>query len=172
MTRTYFIDCVDTFGELREVCRDHRIYVMEDIISDEELDEYIESDLSEAVGYESWHWIRDALNSISSYYCYYRRLGPFNYPPLEDEEFDGLKEDVLCEMDDADAWDEEECEACEDEPASPQVKEEPEEPPFEEADFSVSELITECKKHLRRIENYKEAAEKEAEAALEMFLAV
>lgn len=156
MTRSYFTDFVTTWDELLELCSDEDCSVCEDIISDDGLDEYIDSDICNT-NY-SWRDIRDFLNAIPTEFDYYLYNGPFDYIGLNDDDFVDYKGRVLDWMDENGLWEDEECEDEEydddidyfdfgDDRFSPDEEDaEPtdsEEYPVEE-DFSVGDLMSAC----------------------------
>lgn len=140
LTRSYFLDYVTDWDELIEMCRDEECNICDDIIDDDQLDEYVESDI-EGTNY-SWRDIRDFLQSIPTGYNYYRCDGAFDYVAIDDSYFEDYKNQVLEWMDDGGYWEHE------DEDYDPDgyddEEPEPEEPPVEEEDFSVSDLIGMC----------------------------
>lgn len=158
MTRSYFLDYVTDWDELIELCRDYDCDICEDIISDDTLDEYVDSDIS-GTDY-GWRSLRDYLSDIPTGYDYYRCDGSFDYVGLDDGDFEDYKARVLEWMDADDLWEEEENEDEGDDdfdpdevdffsPGEPDDEpEEPAEPPVEEEDFSVSELMCMCSAEL------------------------
>lgn len=156
MTRSYFWDYVDSWCELIELCREEECNICEDIIDDDTLDEYVESDIDDA--HCSWRETRDFLADIPTGYDYYRCDGPFDYVGLDDSDFEDYKSRVGEWMDDGEYWEPEDDEADEEDdnfdpneagffsPSPDPV--EPTEPPVEEEDFSVSELMCMCSAEL------------------------
>lgn len=151
MTRSYFLDYVTDWYELIELCREYDCDICEDIIDDDELDDYVDSDIS-GTDY-GWRRLRDFLIDIPTGYDYYRCDGSFDYVGLDDGNFEDYKSRVLDWMDADSLWDAEEDEGEEDEDFDPdhdffspgEPEEEPPEPPVEEEDFSVSELMCMCR---------------------------
>lgn len=150
MTRNEFIENITEWWELKEFCSDNDCSVCEDIISEDEYDEYVSDDISNEVGNYGWTEIRDSLYDLPSGYDYYRVNGTFNYDGLDQDDFEDYKESVLEWGDDWGTWDEEEEEdGDEDADESDWFSVEPEqaddtEPPIEDEDFSVGDLITMC----------------------------
>lgn len=156
MTRNYFLDYVTDWSELIEFCREQDCDVCEDIIDEDELDEYVDSDISNTD--YGWRRIRDFLDEIPTGYDYYRYDGTFDYVGLDAADFEDYKNRVLDWMDSDDLWEPEEGEdegedfdpdydffsPGEEEPKT----DEPEEPPVEEEDFSVSDLMCMCSAEL------------------------
>ena len=145
MTRSYFLDCVTDWSELIELCREYDCDICEDIIDDDELNEYVDSDISNTD--YGWRSIRDFLADIPTGYDYYRCDGSFDYVGLDDSDFEDYKSRVL------DLWEPEEGEDEDFDPDydffSPGEEEpEPEEPPVEEEDFTVSDLMCMCSAEL------------------------
>lgn len=139
MTRNYFLDCVTTWGELIDLCNEEGCYICSDIIDDETLDEWVDENIHDSD--ISWRELAGYLNDIPTGYCYYRCNGSFDYDGMDDGDFESYKDDVCDWMDDHDRWEPEEDE--EDE-ADLGGSEAPAEPPVEEEDFSVSELMSMC----------------------------
>ena len=153
MTRSYFLDYVTEWGELIELCREYDCDICEDIIDEDELDDYVSSDISNTD--YGWRSIRDSLSDIPTGYDYYRCDGTFDYVGLDDSDFEDYKSRVLDWMDEDDLWEPEEGED-EDEDFDPdydffspgEEEPEPEEPPVEEEDFTVSDLMCMCSAEL------------------------
>lgn len=167
MTRNYFLDYVADWDELIELCRDYDCGICEDIIDDDTLDEYVDSDIS---GCDcDWRSLRDYLSGIPTGYDYYRCDGLFDYVGLDDGDFEDYKSRVLDWMDEDELWDAEEGEEEEDEEdfdpdynfSSPS---DPEESPVEEEDFSVSVLMSMCGSELITIRQAAERQKKELDA--------
>lgn len=157
MTRSYFLDNVTEWSELIELCRDHDCNICEDIIDEDQLDEYVDYDIRNSD--YGWWEIRDYLSNISTSYSYYRCDGTFDYTGLDDADFEDYKARVLEWMDDNDLWDDEEDEEdFDDEPE--EESEEPEEAPVEEEDFSVSDLVSMCGIELVTIQQAAERRER------------
>lgn len=146
MTRSYFWDYVTDWGELIELCRDYQCNICEDIIDDDQLDEYVMDDISNSD--QSWQGIRDSLGNIPTGYDYYRYDGTFDYVGLDDSDFEDYKSRVLDWMDEDSMWDAEEDDEDEVDFVSPGPEPEPEDLPVEEEDFSVSELMCMCSAEL------------------------
>ena len=147
MTRSYFLDYVTDWYELIEFCRDYDCDICEDIIDDDTLDEYVDSDIS-GTDY-GWRRLRDFLSDIPADYNYYRCDGTFDYVGLDDGDFEDYKHRVLDWMDADSLWDAEDDDGGEDFPGeSEDVLEESAASPVEEEDFSVSELMRMCSAEL------------------------
>jgi len=139
MTRSYFVDYVTGWYELLDLCSDEGCNVCEDIIDDDQLDEWVESDIQN--GSYNWRELRDFLYDIPTGYDYYRCDGSFDYVGMDDDDFEDYKERVLDWMDENGEWDDEEDEE-EEKSFYPEL--EPEEEPAAQEDFSVTELIGMC----------------------------
>lgn len=152
MTRSYFLDYVNDWYELIELCQEYDCDICEDIISDDMLDEYVDSDIS-GTDY-GWRRLRDFLSDIPTGYDYYRCDGSFDYVGLDDSDFEDYKSRILDWMDEDSLWETEEDEDFDPDydffsPSEPENEpEEPAEPPVEEEDFSVSELMCMCSAEL------------------------
>lgn len=127
-----------------DFCSDEGCNICEDIIDSDQLDEYVEEDIRDT-NY-SWRDIRDSLSEIPTGYGYYRMNGSFDYDGMDENDFDSYKEDVLEWGDNNGVW--------EDEPDDEddfdtdtmfnEEDSEPDEPPVEEEDFSIGELMGFC----------------------------
>lgn len=142
------MNCVTDWRELIELCYEHDCDICEDIIDDDQLDEYVDADISSSE--YGWRSIRDYLTDIPTGYDYYRCDGSFDYIGLDDSDFEDYKSKVLDWMDEDSLWDEEEEDEMDEDfdPDydffSPGEPEEPAEPPVEEEDFSVNDLMNMC----------------------------
>jgi len=165
-----------TWGELLELCRDYDCNICEDIVDDDQLDEHVDSDIN-GTDY-GWRALRDYLSDIPTGYDYYRCDGSFDYAGMDDSDFDYYKEQVLDWMDEDSLWDDEDDDEAYDPDAdlfSPGEEEEPEEPPVEEEDFSVSDLMGMCGAELvtiRQATERQRVAEEEALGDMSLLFAV
>lgn len=155
MTRNYFLDYVTEWGELIELCREYDCYICEDIINEDELDDYVGSDICNTD--YGWRSIRDFLSGIPTGYDYYRSDGTFDYVGLDNSDFEDYKNRVLDWMDEYGIWDAEEENEDEDNfdtsegdffSTGPESEYEPSDPPVIDEDFSVSELMRMCSAEL------------------------
>lgn len=147
MTRSYFVDYVTDWDELLELCRDYDCDICDDIIDDDQLDDYVDADIENTR--RGWRDIRDYLNDIPTGYDHYRCDGEFDYVALDnDGDFEDYKSRIFDWMDENDLWEPEEDEEYdeEDEESYDDVvsPSEPEEPAVEEEDFSVNDLMSMC----------------------------
>ena len=140
MTREEFIENVNDFYDLLEVCRDNDLYACADIIEKDELFDScnIDNEIIEAVRSYSWHSIRDMLDGLDDYGNYYIVNGILDYECV-DRDFEDYKNDVLDEMDRNNLWEEEDDE--------------------EETDDGSDEDFTEVERFYHRIEDKSEAFE-------------
>ena len=97
MTRSYFLDYVTDWYELIDLCRDYDCDICEDIIDDDQLDDYVLEDINNSE--RSWRDIRDFLSDIPTGYEYYRCDGTFDYVGLDESDFEDYKSRVLDWMD-------------------------------------------------------------------------
>ncbi len=163
MTRNYFLDYIDEFDGLKDLCREHDCDICDGIIDSRQFDEYVDDDISEALPYHNWQEIRDMLNGIPYGYDYYRVDGSFDYSGLDSYDFESYKQEVLEWMDENGLWDYEADEE-EDENDSEEVEVlEPEEPEVEEEDFTVSDLMSMCGAELLSINRASEQRRREEE---------
>lgn len=152
MTRQDFIDGVTTWGELLDFCYNEDCDICEDIVDNDTMSEEIDEELYEVARERSWRDVRDLLNEINTDYDYYRRDGGLSYIPLDDSDFDDYKDDVIEWMDNNGYWEDDEEDEEYDGPfqydgdfaPDDTEYEEDEEPPAEEEDFSVGELMGMC----------------------------
>lgn len=110
MTRNEFINDIDTWWDLIDFCREEDCDVCEDVISDDDLSDYIEEDIENAAhDGMSWQEIRDRLNDLDTSYDYYVNDGYMIYNGLDnDDDFEEFKSNVLDWMDSYGEWDEDE----------------------------------------------------------------
>lgn len=148
MTRSYFVDSVTTWEELLELCSDEDCDVCEDVISDDALDEWVDSDIRDTD--YGWRDIRDFLAGIPSGYDYYLYEGSFEYSGLDGDDFADFKNRVLEWMDDNNQWDDEDDEdlydwdSVDDEDESDMEPAASEKPRTEEEDISINDLMNAC----------------------------
>lgn len=146
MTRNEFLESVNDWWELKDFCSEIGCEHCDCIIDDDGLDEEIEYALGEYLRDYNWREIRDMLDDIPTGYDWYRCDGSFDYVGLDDDDFDSYKDDVLDWADDHDVWDEDEDdeEYFDEESNEEEVIEEEPDEHFEEADFSVTDLMGMC----------------------------
>ena len=173
MTRSYFLDYVTDWYELIDLCRDYDCDICEDIIDDDQLDDYVLEDINNSE--RSWRDIRDFLSDIPTGYEYYRCDGTFDYVGLDESDFEDYKSRVLDWMDEDSLWDAEEEDEDEGDfdpnevdffSPGPEPEPEPEEPPVDEEDFSVSELMCMCSAELVTIRQVTEQQKVEFDRAV------
>lgn len=106
MTLQEFQEDITSWYDLVDFCSDNYLteYV-EDLVSHDDIDSYIDDDISEAVRCMNWREIREYLEDINTSYPYFRRNGMLDYDGLGDYDFDRLKESIIEDVDD-DFWDE------------------------------------------------------------------
>lgn len=152
MTRQDFIDGITTWSDLLDFCYNEDCDICEGIVSNDTMCEEIDDDLREATQYRSWQDVRDLLNDIDTDYDYYRRESSLEYVPMDDDDFDSYKEDVIEWMDNGGYWEDDEEDEEYDEPfqydgdftLENAEYDEDKEPPTEDEDFSVGELMGMC----------------------------
>ena len=108
MTREEFIENVNDFYDLLEVCRDNDLYACADIREKDELFDScnIDNEIIEAVRSYSWHSIRDMLDGLDDDGNYYIVNGILDYECV-DRDFEYYKNGVIDEMDEDNLWEEE-----------------------------------------------------------------
>lgn len=149
MKRQEFIDDVRSFYDLIQFCNEYGYDgVCEDIFDDDERDELIEEDISDALQHCSWRAIRDNLNDIPTGHDWYRRDGLLEYSVLYGADFESHKEVVLRLGDEDGIWEDEENEYA----GFDDVSEEDtaqEDDTFKEPDISMEELAVACFKQVK-----------------------
>lgn len=85
MTKSEFIDSIDSYEELIEFCEEHGISCGE-ILDEDDYSRKMDQDITDGIRYETWESIRDYLNGCPDYSQtgYYRRNGRFDYDALYD----------------------------------------------------------------------------------------
>lgn len=133
MTRREFIDDCTGVWQLRDFARENNLdaqYDFDDVYHVEDIDEVVEAAIEDYLRMSSWRDLMRDLNDIDDLYDYVRHEGGLCFEQLHDEDIDDLKDRIIEEMDENDAWDDEDDEDFVDEP----VPEEPEEEPEEETE--------------------------------------
>lgn len=160
MTRSEFIDNVTEFSELIDFCRDEGCDELEDVYSDDGMDEYIDEELVDmARNCDGWRSLLDTLSGITTGYDYYYRDEYGDWVGLGDSDFDDYKNDVLDWMDSNDYWDDEEDEDDEEEyfeSDDSDYSSDDDEHVIEEP-VPIDELFTACSAELKVIDNNKQA---------------
>lgn len=172
MTRNDFLNDVNEWWELLDFCSDEGCDICEDIIDSDQLDEYITDDIRDSIANEYWYNIRDLLSDIHTGYGYYRMNGSFDYDGMDEDDFNDYKDDVLEWGDNNDIWEDEpdEEDGFDTDAMFDEEDSELDEPPVEEEDFSIGELMGFCGVVLLDIRR-EEAAEREREdAAFNQFI--
>lgn len=131
MTRDEFLEEVTTFYDLIDFCEEEHLFDCDGIVDEYSFDEEIAYALEDWRNrFDDWTRARDWLCDLPTGYDFYREDGYGNWEGLDRSDFEDIKQDVLDEMDDAEAWD--------DEPE----EESPDEPEEGEAPISVAELAS------------------------------
>lgn len=140
MTRSEFIENIRDWEELIEFCDDNCInsYV-DDIYTDEQMDEYIQNHAGEYIAENGWVRFRDCLNDINDGYDFYRRNGEMDFEYMDRGDLNDLKERILEDEDEIfdEEYDEEESDD-ETEEVPVEAEPAPEEP------IGIDALFTEC----------------------------
>lgn len=151
MTRSEFIDNITEWWQLIDFCNDEDCSICEDVYHDDDLDNMIDEDITNAVtDGMGWREVRDRLESIDNSYDYYVCEGYMVYEGLTDNDFEHYKADVIEWMDNNGLWDAED----EDEdfgeddmlPFEEPTDELDDEDDYQEPEeeFSVTELVSMC----------------------------
>ena len=146
MTRTEFLEDVNSWWELIEFCSNEGCDTCEDIYSEDSRDEYINEQLMAWAREDTWQELYSRLENIPTGYDYYRDDGYGEWVGMDDGDFDEYKDDVLEWMDNHGYWDEEDDDEDVDIFAEELEREkaEAEEAPVEEEAFSIGELMDMC----------------------------
>lgn len=95
MTREQFYDQIEDFEDLIEFCDDYDCHECEDVVRDRDLSDMIDDDIRDALTYDMWYEIRDALAGIcADGFDYFRKGGVFDYTGLDDYDFEEYKAEV------------------------------------------------------------------------------
>lgn len=172
MTRNEFEDAMCCFADLLEFCEEFGCYVMEDVIDDDTLDEYINDTIAST--YDDWRSIRDNLNDIPTGYDYYLWNGYEDVSGVDGDDFEYYYSEIFDWCEHEGIFDEDEDENGAEytgvpqtteyrersAPATPTI-EEPEDEDFEAPEVATSELIRACRQEVseRRLHSVKLAEE-------------
>lgn len=102
MTRSEFLREISCFSELREFCEEEGLSDCDDYVDGDCLDEAIDEDIRYCD--MNWRDVRDYLNDIITGEDFYRKDGCLDYVPMDSEDFESLKQDVLSYMDNYGEW--------------------------------------------------------------------
>lgn len=173
MTRDEFINGMAMMWELKDFCIDNDCPIMDDVFDSDYLDEYLDREIEDWSQNMSWTTLRDKLNEIETGYDWYCWDGYGDITPMDEDDLDYYKDDILSWGDDHDIWDVEdeelepddefEDELCEPEDDEDEAVEEP---------FSVFELIVSCQSEVTNAKLQAEKEEKESDDALVQFISV
>lgn len=177
MTRQEFIDNVTEWSELIDFCSDNDLGECEDVMSSDDMNDYIENNISDYVYDSGWRSVVETLSSIDTGYDYYHHDGGLDFTYLDDDDFRRYKDSVLDSMDDSGYWDDEEDEdntGFEDDifDALEEDEEESEddEDEVETESCSVNDLLFSCFEDMMTIGKKKEAEEKAEEVLFDSFI--
>lgn len=141
MTRSEFLENVDTWGDLLSFCSDECCGYCEDIYYEDDRDEYIDNEISDWTS--GWEDLYNYLDCIPTGYDFYQLCNGEWYG-ADDSMFDDYKTEVLEWGDNHDVWDEEDEEEDFDEDGEDDVE-------FEEG-CSLKELFDTSKSELKTME--------------------
>lgn len=144
MTRSEFLDDVNSWSELISFCDEYGCDYCSDIYDEEQRDDVLNGRMYERARQDSWRDVYEWLDEIETGYDYYREDDYGDFVGLDDSEFDSYKDDVLSWMDINGYWDDEELEDEDDEIEESASEPIEEEEAVEEEDFSAAELIGMC----------------------------
>lgn len=141
MTRTEFLENIETFGELKDFCYDEDCSLLEDVYDEEGMDSFVNECLMDWARNDTWQELYSRLDDIPTGYDWYRyEYG--DWEVLDGEDFEDYKNDVLEWGDENDIWDAEDDEYDDDDNFESEPEED--EPAPEDEDFSVCDLIGMC----------------------------
>lgn len=111
MTRNEFINDIVDWGELKDVDNEYGFYILEDIYSNDSRDEYINDELYNDVRHNNYTWleIRGWLDDLDTGYGngWWQLCDGDWYDVSEEVDlFEDRKNDLLCELDEAGLFDE------------------------------------------------------------------
>ncbi len=173
MTKTDFLDDIDTWSRLMDFCDEENCDICEDVYDKDEVDSKIDEDIIEELRYTPWQNIRDNLNNIPEGSEYYYRQDSLDYSALDDIGFDNYKDRVVDWMDENESWDEEdENESWDEEDVTnvedivEDLQEEFLEDMIPNEAFSITELISGCAVDIALLQ--REDKERRVESELEI----
>lgn len=154
MTRDEFINDIQSWEELINFCDNNDCDICDDIYDESGRDDLLNERLQEKAGevarwQELWEW----LDNIPEDSDYYREAGYYDFEPVDNDDFDSYKEEVLEWADDNDIWDEEEeAEEDEEDPVTSDGDEDADDGFTAEAEpISIGELMTVCNSQIQKI---------------------
>lgn len=149
MTRQEFIDDIEDFDDLIQVCSEYGCTVCDSVYDSDQCDDWIDEHTEEWAENENWRDLRDMLDSIPTGYDWYRIDDYDNVHGLDNQDFENYKSEVAEWMDGNALWDAEDEE--EDEEPAPVVQAQPVDESAPEEDFSISELMEVCQSQLQSL---------------------
>ena len=94
MTRHEFEQITDPW-DLKDFMEDHRNWDLENLITGNDLDQYIENDIKDCLDYHSWGYLYEQLQCLyDELYTggdYYLCNGSFDYTEFTDDDFEDAK---------------------------------------------------------------------------------
>ena len=104
MTREEFLDVSVGWNldDLIDFAQENELSLMDDLISEDNLDSAVCEDIREATHNVMWTTIRDKLGDIEDGWSWYQRGEPLEFYPVDD---DWLRGAIVTEMDDYELWD-------------------------------------------------------------------
>lgn len=163
MTRNEFLDDVNTWDKLFDVCNDYDCDLLSGVYSEDSRDDCLEECLVDMARNNTWRDLWRILDEIPDGYDYYREDGYGGWEGLDDSDFDGYKDDVIGWMDSRDLWDPEE----EEDDEENQIDDEPEDmednPEPQEEMPPIGELFSGCQETFNTILCEQKAAVARAE---------
>lgn len=148
MTRGQFLEQVDCWDALLEFDRENGFGFFDGIITNDEMSERVDEQISEALANLSWTEIRDYLNGISDMNSFYRDVSEdewFGFYGVDDE-FDTSMDEFVDWMDDNGYWDAEE-----DDEHESDDDEQVEAPAFESPDITIEGLVEICRADVQHL---------------------
>lgn len=111
MTRDEFINDVTEIYEIERFCSENEIYdVLDRLRTGDDYTEYLDSWFRDMIYDEGWRETRDAMNNIDNDGYEYYVLDEYDceWYPLDHDDIEGFKDEILEIMDDRGDWDEQE----------------------------------------------------------------
>lgn len=162
MTKQYFINEVNSWSELMDVCYDEGCNCCDDVYDDEAYDETIDNQIMDWLESESWRDVLARLNDLPTGYDYYTRDDWGEWHGV-DNDFDVYKSDVFDWFEDNGYWEDEAQEDNQEDDYDDYGEDEP----LEEEEISVAELFAVCKNKVQDAEKNKASEQQEKDAAFD-----
>ena len=104
MTLQEFDNTVDSWEDLISLDYENDLYIVSDVLNDEERDDAVSDEIQEFTG--RWNDLLSYLEDIPNTSYYHKHVGYFEYDELEDDDFDEAKAEVREALLDCDYFEE------------------------------------------------------------------